>query len=336
MTMLNRRERRALALLAAACAAAATLWVVGGQAHALAATLPGQLTSASYTNNAGTLGYELYVPSTYRPGTPAPLVVALHGCTETADVYRQLSGWDSLAEAKGSIVLFPQQSSSRNYMSCWDWFQQADMQRGSGEPAIIAGMVSSVKQKYSVDSHRTYVAGFSAGGAMATVMGATYPDLFAAVGSGSGCEYNGLPCVGYQGPDPIQTGTQAYQAMATHPRVMPAIIFQGDADIIVAPANAPEIVREWQVTGDYADDGSLNGSIPTTPLKTSWGWVPGGRSYTVTTYGDGHGKSLIEYWLVHGMNHAWSGGNSSEPYADPSGPSETAAMWTFFSNHPAP
>ena len=334
MSTQNTRTRRSLALLAAFIAACATMWVIGAQTRAVAAVPQGQLTTGSYTNGSGTLSYELYIPSTYRPGTAAPMVVALHGCTETADVYRQLSGWDKLAEAKGFIVLFPQQSSSRNYMSCWNWFQQANMQRGSGEPAIIAGMVSAVEQQGSVDRHRVYVTGFSAGGAMSTVMGATYPDVFAAVGVGSGCEYNGLPCVGYQGPDPTQTGAQAFRAMGAQARVMPVIVFQGDADKTVAPANAPLIVREWQVTDDYADDGSLNGSIPTSPLKTSWGAGTAGGSYTVSTYGDGHGNELIQYWVVHGMDHAWSGGSSSQSYSDPSGPNETAAMYAFFTGHP--
>jgi poly(hydroxyalkanoate) depolymerase family esterase len=301
-----------------------------------ASTLPGKLTSDAYTSGSGTLKYELYVPSSYKAGSSMPLVVALHGCTQTADVYRQQSGWDALAEAKGFIVVFPEQSTSRNRQACWNWFQQADMHRGSGEPAMIADLTTSIVQSHSVDSHRVYVAGFSAGAAMATVMGAAYPDLYAAIGSGSGCEYNGLPCLSYQGPDPTQTGKQAYDAMGNHARVMPAIVFQGDADSIVGPANAPQIVREWQITDDYADDGSLNGSIPTTPTGVSNGTSPGGRSYTVTSYGDGHGKALIEYWLVHGMNHAWSGGSASQQYSDPSGPNETAAMYAFFSSHPAP
>jgi poly(3-hydroxybutyrate) depolymerase len=171
---------------------------------------------------------------------------------------------------------------------------------------------------------------------MATVMGAAYPDLYAALGSGSGCEYNGLPCVGYPGPDPASTGKQAYAAMGSHARVMPAVVFQGDADTIVDPRNAPMIVRDWQITDDYADNGSLDGSIPTSPTGTRFGAVQGGRSYTVTTYGDGHQHDLIQYWLVNGMNHDWSGGSSTEPYADPSGPNETAAMYAFFSSHPAP
>jgi poly(hydroxyalkanoate) depolymerase family esterase len=301
-------------------------------ASALAATQP---IDGSYTNGSGTLSYELYVPSSYKAGTAVPLVVALHGCTETADVYRQLSGWDAEAEAKGFIVLFPQQSSGRNSQDCWNWFEQADMHRGSGEPSIIAGMVSTVEQKYSVDSKRVYVAGFSAGGAMANVMAATYPDVFAAVGVGSGCEYDGLPCVGSPGPAATKTGQEAYQAMGSHARVMPAIVFQGDADTTVDPANAPLIVKEWQVTDNYAQSGSATGAIPTTATQTTNSTSPGGQSYTVTTYGDGNGHTLIEYWLVHGMNHAWSGGSNTQQYADASGPNETAAMYAFFMNHPA-
>jgi poly(hydroxyalkanoate) depolymerase family esterase len=298
--------------------------------------LPGQLTTGSYTNSSGTLSYELYVPSTYKSRTPMPLVVALHGCTQTADVYRQLSGWDAKAENKGFIVLFPQQSSSRNPEDCWNWFQPADMQRGSGEPSIIDGMVTTVEHHYSVDTHRVYVAGFSAGGAMANVMAATYPDVFAAVGVGSGCEYNGLPCVGAPGPAATQTGQEAYQAMGNHARMMPAIVFQGDADNIVNPANAPAIVQEWQVTDNYVEDGKPSGAIPTSPTSTVNGTSAGGQSYTVTAYGDTHGNELIEYWLIHGMNHAWSGGSSTEQYANPSGPNETAAMYAFFSSHPLP
>jgi poly(hydroxyalkanoate) depolymerase family esterase len=263
-----------------------------------------------------------------------PLVVALHGCGQTADAYRQLSGWDTFAQSHAFIVLFPQQSSGRNFLTCWNWFQQADMQRGSGEPAIIAGMVRSTERRYSIDSHRVYVAGFSAGGAMANVMGATYPDVFAAVGVGSGCEYNGLPCVGWPGPAPTQTGQQAYQAMGSHARVMPAIVFQGDADNIVDPRNASEIVREWQVTDNYVLSRGPNGPIPTRASGSFLGFAQGRQGYTMTNYADQHGNQLILYCVVHGMSHAWSGGSSSQPYSDPSGPGETAMMYGFFTNHP--
>jgi poly(hydroxyalkanoate) depolymerase family esterase len=329
--VLKALARRPGVRLAVVCSVVAALLVAGVEASAVTVTSQGKLAWARYTNRSGTLRYELYVPSTYRAGRSVPLVVALHGCTQTADAYRRLSGWDTLAEAKGFIVVFPQQSSSQNYFSCWNWFLPADMNRGSGEPSLIAGITSSVAHRYSVDRRRVYVAGFSAGGAMANVMGATYPDRFAAVGVGSGCEYNGLPCLGWPGPDPSQTGAEAYRAMGVYARVVPVIVFQGDADSIVAPANAPRIVREWQVT----DNRVAARSIRTSPLATFVDRAPAGASYTLTTYGGPRGNEMIQYWLVHGMNHAWSGGSSSEQYADPSGPSETAAMYAFFSNHSA-
>lgn len=337
VSVLHKAAWRLFALSAAACAVAVAVWLPVADvvpATAGANSLRGRLSSGSYTNSAGKLDYELYVPPTYRSGTPVPLVVALHGCTMTADSYRTLSGWDALGRSRGFIVLLPQQLSSRNYFGCWNWFVQSDMQRGSGEPAIIAGMVHAVEKSYAVNTRRVYVAGFSAGGAMANVMGATYPDMFAAVGSGSGCEYNGLPCVGYQGPNPSQTGQEAYQAMGRHARVMPAIVFQGDADYIVAPANGPEIVQEWRVTDNYVVSRSPNAPIPTHATYRSFGSVPKGRSFTVDHYGGGRGTDLIEYWSIHGMGHAWSGGSAGQQYGYQSGPSETNAMYAFFTNHP--
>jgi poly(hydroxyalkanoate) depolymerase family esterase len=297
-------------------------------------TSAGALTSGSFTNAAGTRTYQVYVPSTYKAGATMPLIVALHGCTESSDVFRQLSALDQLAESKGFIVVFPGQPSSANNQNCWNWFSQ--MQRGSGEPSIIAGITQAVQQHYSIDKKRTYVLGFSAGGAMATVMGATYPDLYAAIGSGSGCEYNGLPCVGSPGPDPVTSGQGAYKAMGSNARAMPVIVFQGDADTTVVPANGDRVVREWQVTDDLADDAANNGSVPVAPTSTANKQVSGGRSYTVTSYGDGHGGELIQYWVVHGMNHAWSGGCGCQPYADPTGPNESQAMVDFFLQHTLP
>jgi poly(hydroxyalkanoate) depolymerase family esterase len=308
----------------------------GGTSGSTSAGQAGALATKSFTNAAGTRKYQVYVPSTYKAGGAVPLIVALHGCTESADVFRQLSALDQVADSKGFIVVYPEQTSSANNQNCWNWFSQASMQRDSGEASIIAGMTQAIQQQYSIDTKRTYVLGFSAGGAMATVMGATYPDLYAAVGSGSGCEYNGLPCVGSPGPDPVTSGQAAYQAMGSHARVVPVIVFQGDADTTVVPANGDRVVREWQATSDLADDGSNNGSIPLAPTSTSNKQVPGGRAYTVTTYGNGHGGELIQYWVVHGMNHAWSGGCSCQSYADPSGPNESQAMVDFFLQHSLP
>lgn len=319
--------------LASACALLAATALL--PATARAAT--GGVTTGSYTNAAGTRAYQLYVPTTYQAGTAMPLVVALHGCTQTADQFRQLSGFDDLAEAKGFIVVYPEQSKDANQLSCWNWFQDANMHRGAGEPSLIAGITDWVQQHYTVDSHRTYVSGLSAGGAMAEVMGTTYPDVYAAIGVGSGCEYAaGAACAGYQSADPEQAGQLAYKEMGTHARAMPFVVFQGDQDTTVPPINAGQIVRAGQVVADCADDGAENGSVPTAATQTVDGQVPGGHSYTTQHYSDGHGNELAQYWLVQGMGHAWSGGNAAESYADTAGPNESAAMYDFFMSHPAP
>jgi poly(hydroxyalkanoate) depolymerase family esterase len=264
-------------------------------------------------------------------------VISLHGCTQTADVFRQLTRWDQLAEVKNFIVVFPQQSQSSNQYSCWNFFQDANMKRDAGEPSYIAGLTQSVEQNYTVDPHRVYIDGLSAGGAMSSVLAATYPDVFAAAGIGSGCEYAATAaCAGYQGIDPKQAGQQAYAAMGSHARAMPVIVFEGDQDTTVPPVNAQQVVQQWQVTDDLADDGSANGSIPVQATSATNGQVANGRSYTLTSYSNGHNAELIQSWLVHGMGHAWSGGCSCEQYSDPSGPDETAAMYSFFMNHPMP
>jgi poly(hydroxyalkanoate) depolymerase family esterase len=307
-------------------------------ASAPAAALPGQAFSGTFSNSAGSLDYTGYVPTSYNASSAVPLVVALHGCTETADGFRQLTRWDQLAEAKGFVVVFPQQSKDNNYLKCWNWFQTAHMQRGSGEPSLIAGLTQWVQQHYSIDTHRTYVDGFSAGGAMSSVMAATYPDLYAAAGIASGCEYGATAaCAGYKSTDPAQAGQQAATAMGSNKRPMPVILFQGDQDTIVPPANANQLVEQWQTTDDLVDDGAKNGSMSTMPMKTTFGQVAnGGRFYTVKSYSDRHRKELIQYWLVRGMGHAWSGGCDCQQYADPSGPDATGAMYAFFLNHPMP
>jgi poly(hydroxyalkanoate) depolymerase family esterase len=330
MTNPKRRFRGRSATASAAILAVAAL--APGAAHAQTGTL----SSGDYTGPSGVQHYELYVPSRYTAGSKVPLVVALHGCTQTGDQFRQLTQWDKLAEADGFIVLFPQQDASANQMKCWNFFKGGHMQRGSGEPANIAGLTTWVEQHYSVDTGRVFVNGLSAGGAMASVMAATYPDLYAAVGIGSGCEYGATAaCAGYRSADPVQAGASAFKAMGPQAHRMPFVVFEGDGDTTVPPVNADQLVQQWQATDDWIDDGADNGSVPRSPAKTTSGVAPGGESYTVTSYGDGHGGELGQFWMVHGMGHAWSGGCSCESYADPAGPDETAAMYAFFMSQPA-
>jgi poly(3-hydroxybutyrate) depolymerase len=288
--------------LAVACAllvgAGALVTAVAPAARATASPITG-----SYANAAGSLAYELYVPDSYQAGTAVPLVVALHGCTETADQFRQLSGFDDLAAAKGFIVVYPEQSKSNNPFGCWDWFNAQQVTRGASEPSLIAGITAWVQQNYSIDPHR-----YTAGAA----------------------------CAGWRSDDPELAGRRAYQAMGAYARPIPFMVFHGDQDPIVPPVNAQQSVRAWQVADDWADDGAENGSIPSWPAKTRFGVAAGGQWYTIQYYSDGHGHELAQCWIVHGMGHAWSGGNPGVQFADPAGPSESSAMYDFFMSHPAP
>jgi poly(hydroxyalkanoate) depolymerase family esterase len=296
-----------------------------------------QPSSKTFSGTFGSLQYQGYVPSSYKSGTAVPLVVALHGCTQTADGFRQLTKWDALAEAKGFIVVFPQQSQNNNQLKCWNFFQAAHMQRGTGEPSLIAGITQWVQQHYTIDAKRTFVNGLSAGGAMSSIMAATYPDVYAAAGIGSGCEYAATAaCAGSKSADPVQAGKQAYQAMGQYHRPMPVIVFQGDQDTTVPPINAQQLVQQWLVTDDMADDGVANGSIPSAASGATNGRSSAGSNYTRTSYSDGRGGELIQSWLVAGMAHAWSGGCSCQQYSAPSGPDETGAMYDFFLAHPMP
>ena len=303
-----------------------------GSAAADAATFAGQHTEA-----AGTRAFRGYVPSGYDPAKPLTRVVALHGCTGSAAQFRRLTRLDRLAEARKFIVVYPEQSRSANLLGCWNWFQDAHMHRGAGEPSIIAGITARVQRRYAIDPRRIYVTGFSAGGAMASVMGATYPNVYAAIGVASGCEYAaGAPCAGWRSADPEQAGLLARRAMGSHARPLPVVVFQGDMDTTVPPVNAGQLVRQWQVTADWADDGAANGSVPRRARKLSFARRSGRRTASVARYADGRRRELVQRWLVHGMGHAWSGGCSCAAYSYPGGPDASRAMYAFFMKHPMP
>ncbi|MFO0575027.1 MAG: PHB depolymerase family esterase [Polyangia bacterium] len=292
------------------------------------------------TEHSGGYAYRLFVPSRYSPGSGAPLVVMLHGCTQSADQFAQSTQMEALAESEGFLVAFPDQPTSANPIKCWRWFDPGHQARGSGEPAILAGIVEHVGKSYRIDGDRVYVAGFSAGAGMAAVLGATYPDVFAAIAVGSGLEYkaatDGLSAntaMSRGGPDPNTQGQLALRAMGPRSRALPALIFHGTADGTVAPVNAEQGLSQWAQTADLADDGLDNGSVDDRADASETLTVPGGRRYTRSTYNDRSGAPLLQKVLVEGMNHAWSGGPSGS-YTDPKGPSESALVWQFFRSHP--
>ena len=298
----------------------------------------------TYNGPAGSRPYFVYTPASYQVGTAVPLIVMLHGCTQTPADFAAGTQMDQLADQKQFIVVYPQQTSTYNQESCWNWFDPADQSRGSGEPAIITGIVQAVEHKsseWTIDIHRVYVTGLSAGAAMAVILGATYPDIFAAIGVASGLEYQAAKtsieattALRQGGPDPMQQGQVAYNAMGSAARVVPTISFHGTSDYLVYPLNGEQVVRQWMQTNHLASQNSYNASFQS-PTSTTQGQVAGGHSYTSSTWNDNKGRQVQEYWVVNGMGHAWSGGSSSGTFTDAQGPSATQAMYKFFMSHPS-
>src|SRR5215210_7030359 len=280
----------------------------------------------SFTNGAGTRSYKLYVPSGYA-GQAVPLIVMLHGCTQNPDDFATGTRMNGLAEEHTFLVAYPAQSGNANMQKCWNWFQASDQQHGRGEPSIIAGITKQVMDEYEVDEGRVYVAGMSAGGAMAAIMGATYPDLYAAVGVHSGLAPGAAKDLSSAFTAMRQGGPVVAHQDASGRKVreaLPTIIFHGDGDTSVHPRNGDRLLAHLA--------GGRDGSSPPR-VTTRQGQVPGGYRYTRFTYHDAEGRDLVERWSVHGLGHAWSGGSYPGSYTDPRGPDASAEMVRFFEQH---
>jgi len=284
----------------------------------------------TYTCSAGTRRYKLFVPNAYH-GQPLPLIVMLHGCTQTPDDFAMGTRMNTLAEERACFVVYPAQPQSANMSKCWNWFQARHQRRDEGEPAIIAGLVRELLLTYSIDEERVYVGGLSAGGAMAVILGRAYPELFAAIGIHSGLPYaaaHDLPSAfaamhqsGIAGSSTAhREDSQAVQSG------IPCIVFHGDRDATVHPSNGDKVVSQSAGAAEF----SASDSSSAVTEETCAGVTPGGHSYTRRIFKDGNGKVTVEYWLVHGAAHAWFGGDPRGSHTDPKGPDASKEMIRFF------
>jgi poly(hydroxyalkanoate) depolymerase family esterase len=300
----------------------------------------GKFLSASCTNHAGTRAYKLYVPSGYSDagGEALPLVVMLHGCKQNPDDFAAGTGMNAIAEQNNCFVIYPAQMKAANGSNCWNWFKTSDQQRDQGEPSIIADITREVIRTYRIDVRRIYVAGLSAGGAMAAILGATYPELYAAVGIHSGLPHGAahdLPSAfaamqnGRAAAGPLGSLNAGEKTPASRAQPIPAIVFHGDRDTTVHPCNGDQALA--QCIADRAGDRTEQQAR--SEVKVEKGSVPQGRAYTRTIRHDSNGKAIAEHWLVHGAGHAWSGGTRNGSYTDPKGPNAAQEMLRFFYTH---
>jgi poly(hydroxyalkanoate) depolymerase family esterase len=285
----------------------------------------GQFVDASYTNTGGVRAYKLYIPSGYT-GQAVPLIVMLHGGTQTAVDFAAGTRMNELAERDTFLVAYPEQSMSANGSKCWNWFQAADQQRGAGEPSLIAGITRQIMSVYHVDASRVYVAGFSAGGAMAAVMAATYPDLYAAVGVHSGLAYGAA----HDLPSAFAAMKQGAPSTRQPAAGIPLIVFHGDRDQIVDRVNADCLLDHWGQA--LYEQGTVPRSAPEAVVER--GQAVGGHRYTRFLYPDASDRVVREQWIIHEAGHAWSGGSPHGSYADPQGPDASTEMVRFFNEHP--
>ncbi|RZN25574.1 PHB depolymerase family esterase [Bradyrhizobium sp. Leo121] len=275
----------------------------------------------TYSSRAGSRAYRLFIPSSYQE-RPLPLVVMLHGCTQSPDDFAAGTRMNFIAEEQGCFVAYPAQPRQANQAKCWNWFRTADQQRGRGEPSLIAGVTRQIMDDYLVDRRRVYVGGLSAGAAAAAIMGETYNDLYAAIGI-----HSGLACgVATDLPSALlamRQGGSDHKIISGDRTPVPTIVFHGDHDTTVHPNNGDQILEQ-----------SVRGT--STQKKVQRGQVPGGHAYTRTILSDASGRGMLEHWNIHGAGHAWSGGSPVGTYTDPRGPDATREMLRFFLEHSLP
>ena len=308
-------------------------------AHAPRAEAPGSFTRVAFAPSGAPQPlpqhhhYHLYVPPGASAGAPMPLVLMLHGCTQNPVDFAAGTGMNTAAAPAHALVLYPEQPHSANPNGCWNWFRPEDQRRGRGEPALLVAMVRDVMARHCVDPRRVYVAGLSAGGAMAALLAREYPDVFAAVGVHSGLRagaaHNVMGALSAMktGAKPDLRGTPV---AAPDQAATPVIVFHGDADSTVSARNGEQVVE--------AAVGAVPGGAAAVHAASQQGRSASGQRYTRTVHrhtatGDA-GPVIAEHWLLHGAGHAWAGGHAQGSHTDPRGVDATGEMLRFFLQHP--
>ena len=300
---------------------------------------PGPWDQRTFTFAGQTRRALVHPPAGVPSQTAVPLVCMLHGCTQDAATFAAATRMNDAADRHGFVVVYPQQELGDNAQRCWNWFMPEHQARGAGEPASIAAIVRELvgtASSRAIDPRRVFVAGLSAGGAMAAILAATYPDLFAAVAVHSGLAYRSAANVGAAftamargSEDAIGLGRAAHAAMGDHARAVPSIVVHGSADARVAPVNADRVLQQFMTANGLAAPETNHLDIAR-PTATSRGQVDGGHAYTRRQWTDRRGVLMHELLKIDGLGHAWSGGAPGGSHTDPRGPDATEAIWSFF------
>lgn len=293
----------------------------------------------TFTGPTGTRDYSLYIPQKYNGKTPLPLMVMLHGCLQDLNTFAKETGMNEIAEKYNFAVLYPEQSYQNNVWKCWNWFKPENQTR-DGELAIIAGMVEEMKKSFPVNAQKIYVAGLSAGGAMASNLAACYNDIFSGAAIHSGLEYAAA-----------KTEDEAHQVIkngSTHnikksaldaskcsgPNARPIAIFAiyGRQDEFVNTVNTENVLKQFAKMNDYLDNKRDDDSQNLNLITSREDQVTDGYKYLMEFFG-GNGNILMQKVSVYEMKHAWSGAYQSGQFADPKGPNASEMLWLFLSNY---
>ncbi len=271
-----------------------------------------QYLTRSHRNSAGSRGYKIFIPTSQ----PKGLILMLHGCNQTPDDFAVGTHMNALGERHGLVIAYPAQTPGHNAAACWNWFKPGHQTRGTGEPAILASLARKLTGEFGLGREAVFVAGLSAGGAMAAILADIYPDVFAAAGIHSGLARGAAQDV-VSAMSAMRNGAAAAPSDATSfATPTRRIIFQGDSDSTVHSSNAGQIVSA--ALGSNA--------VPTRITRQS----ARGRDYARSTYAAADGAILLELWMLQGTGHAWSGGRVAGSYTDAKGPDASAQMVRFF------